>query len=361
MALAPLSLSKLANREQAESVLLTPSEYPLQLLLDRHPEETRARWNVVFGSSLLLHLLLLLATARLPGFIHAPRVAKRVIEHRIPLYLPPDLLTQRAPNREAVSKHIDLSALMAEQAQQHAQRAKPAPSRRRFELPKQAARHVAKSSPQILPEAPQVAQNQPPAPSPGALSGLPVAPAPAPKPEPGPFQSVGSEVPPNPHPTLAPPKATVQAAVRDLARAAGGNQLILSDEKQGEPQPGLPGLNGEAGAQHAVVELQSDPQGADFKPYLTRILAIVRANWRQVIPDSVRTGALRGTTVLEFIIDRDGNIPKMVIAQSSGTGQLDRAAIAGLSMSNRLPPLPTDFKGYQVRLAFSFAYNAPTP
>jgi hypothetical protein len=36
---------------------------------------------------------------------------------------------------------------------------------------------------------------------------------------------------------------------------------------------------------------------------------------------------------------------------------LDRAAVAGLSMSNPLPPLPAEFKGEQVRLAFSFAYN----
>jgi TonB family protein len=60
---------------------------------------------------------------------------------------------------------------------------------------------------------------------------------------------------------------------------------------------------------------------------------------------------------LEFIINRDGSIPKLVTAESSGLDPLDRAAVAGLSMSNPLPPLPADFKGQQVRLAFSFAYN----
>jgi outer membrane biosynthesis protein TonB len=48
---------------------------------------------------------------------------------------------------------------------------------------------------------------------------------------------------------------------------------------------------------------------------------------------------------------------KVVVADSSGSAPLDQAAVAGLSMSNKLPPLPSDFRGFQVRLAFSFAYN----
>ena len=107
------------------------------------------------------------------------------------------------------------------------------------------------------------------------------------------------------------------------------------------------------------MELQSDPNGADFKVYLRTILAIVRANWRKVIPESARMGTLRGRTVIEFIIDRNGSIPKLVTANTSGSEPLDRAAVAGLSMSNPLPPLPADFKGLQVRLAFTFAYNMP--
>jgi TonB family protein len=126
------------------------------------------------------------------------------------------------------------------------------------------------------------------------------------------------------------------------------------------PHAPSPGTIGQAGAQHSAIELKSDPQGADFKPYLTRILAIVRANWKHVIPESARLGTVRGRTVVEFIINRDGSIPKVVTAESSGVDPLDQAAIAGLSMSNPLPPLPEDFKGFQVRLAFTFAYNMPS-
>ncbi len=144
-----------------------------------------------------------------------------------------------------------------------------------------------------------------------------------------------------------------------LARNANGQKLVVSDDNPSEPMPGAPGSLTRAPAQHAAVELQSDPQGADFKPYLARILAIVRSNWRNVIPESVRMGTRRGRTVVEFAINRDGSIPKLVIADPSGSEPLDRAAVAGLSMSNPLPPLPTDYKGLQVRLAFSFSYNMP--
>jgi TonB family protein len=161
------------------------------------------------------------------------------------------------------------------------------------------------------------------------------------------------------HPKITPPKASVQSALNQLSRGAG-NQTSISDDNQTLPHAPLPGTIGQAGAQHSAIELKSDPQGADFKQYLTRILAIVRANWRHVIPESARLGTIRGRTVVEFIVNRDGSIPKVVTAESSGIDPLDQAAIAGLSMSNPLPPLPEDFKGFQIRLAFTFAYNMPS-
>jgi len=190
---------------------------------------------------------------------------------------------------------------------------------------------------------------------------LPVPSAPPPPaPSQNPFQNVGSEAPPNAHPSLAPPKANVPAALNGLAQSANGRTLVLSDDNFTDPISSTPGSAGQLGAQHTAVELKSDPQGADFKPYLIRILTIVRANWRRVIPESARMGLLRGRTTMEFIINRDGSIPKLVTADPSGSDALDRAAVAGLSMSNPLPPLPPDYKGLQVRLAFSFSYNMPS-
>jgi len=62
-------------------------------------------------------------------------------------------------------------------------------------MPKPAApQQKAKSNPEILPEAPKVAVNQPPGPLPaGVATGLP--PATTPPPSPGPFQNIGPDAP----------------------------------------------------------------------------------------------------------------------------------------------------------------------
>jgi TonB family protein len=61
---------------------------------------------------------------------------------------------------------------------------------------------------------------------------------------------------------------------------------------------------------------------------------------------------------LQFIIDRTGQVPKLVIATPSGSQALDKAAVAAISASVPFPPLPNDFKGQQVRLQFAFKYNS---
>jgi outer membrane biosynthesis protein TonB len=46
----------------------------------------------------------------------------------------------------------------------------------------------------------------------------------------------------------------------------------------------------------------------------------------------------------------------LVIVTESGSGALDRAAVAGIGASAPFPPLPKDFTGLQVRLQLSFKY-----
>ncbi|MBV9759935.1 MAG: TonB C-terminal domain-containing protein [Acidobacteriaceae bacterium] len=340
-----------AVEEHASAEIPAPE---LNLLLE-WPSE-RPHWTRVIAASLAVHATLFFLATKLPSFTARREPKREAALRAIPLYVPRDILTQKAPNRNKVSKQIDLADLLAPQSQ--ARPATAQPNVKRFELPKQATAKPNRVTPQILPEAPRVAINQSALPSAGVPTGITAPPPPAPAEQP--FQNVGSEAPVNPRPKLAPPNNPVQAAVNGLAQEGNARRMVVTDDNSTEPIPAAPGSIGRTGAQHAAVELESDPQGADFKPYLTRILAIVRANWRRVIPESARMGTLRGRTVLEFIIDRDGSIPKLVTADPSGSEPLDRAAVAGLSMSNPLPPLPSDFKGAQIRLAFSFSYNMPS-
>ncbi|HZS53630.1 MAG TPA: TonB family protein [Bryobacteraceae bacterium] len=364
MAVSPLTFAAPAEERLANTnpLLLPPSPVELNLLLEPTGKRSRPQWLAVIGGSLAFHLLFFFVAIQLPSFVSSDQLERRVIVKRTPLYLPPDVLTQKAPNRHKVSDNIDLASLLASQEAQ-AHKASPQSSTKHFELPKLPTppKQTAQANPQILPEPPKVALNQMiTSPPPGAVNGIGVPAPPPPAPVQKPFQSIGADVPPNPRPTIVPPKANVQEAMKGIERSGNSSRLIISDDSLSQPSPPMPGAARQPGAEHAAVELQSDPEGADFKEYLTRILAIVRANWGHVIPESARMGTLRGRTVMEFIINRDGSIPKLVTAQSSGSDPLDRAAIAGLSMSNPLPALPADYKGFQVRLAFTFSYNLPT-
>jgi len=353
MPLAPLSLIHPEDRRSTRGVDLPPSDYPLQL--EFCPREEGSYWWKILAASFAVHIVLLSIATQLPTFGALRQLPRRPIVHTVPLYLPKDALTQKAPNTREVARHVDLAQLMDLQHQQ-AQQPSPNHSVRQFEMPKISNQPSTRAPVSILPDAPAVNTTQTAAvPVPGAANGLAIAPPPAPSS--GPFQNIGSEAPVSAHPKLAPPKATVQSAIGGLAQSGSGSHVIIIDDSPTQGAPPVPGMTGQVGAQHAGVELKSDPEGMDMRPYLAQILSIVRGNWRRVIPMSARMGTMRGRTVIEFIINRDGSIPKLVTSEPSGLDPLDRAAVADVSMSNPLPPLPSDFKGAQVRLAFSFAYN----
>lgn len=326
----------------------------LNLLLEWPAGRPPSQWTGILAVSVALHLAVLVVVLRMPRLVLQTEPGRVIVVKKTPLYMPRDLLTQRAPNHQKVTKEVNLQDLLALQASQ-AERAAAQPSVRHFEMPKPVAPRVATKAPQILEQAPNIALNAAAPPLPGSQNGL-LSKAPPPPTPANPFQNIGSDAKPDAKPTLAPPKASMPAVVKGLAQDSGGRHLIVTDENQSQPLPGAPGSNNQAGVK-SEVELQSDPEGADFKPYLIRILSIVRANWRRVIPESARMGTLRGRTVVEFIINRDGSIPKIVMADPSGSDPLDRAALAGLSMSNPLPPLPADYKGFQARIAFTFTCN----
>ena len=134
--------------------------------------------------------------------------------------------------------------------------------------------------------------------------------------------------------------------VGDIGNGMGG----IGEGMNLPPSPGKVGSN---------LELLSDPMGVDFRPYMIKVLAAVRRNWFAIMPESAKFGS-RGKVALQFSIDREGSVPKLVIVTPSGIQALDRAAVAGVSASNPFPPLPNEFRGPQIRLQLTFSYNVPT-
>jgi TonB family protein len=154
------------------------------------------------------------------------------------------------------------------------------------------------------------------------------------------------------------PSTSVDSALRALTRGGGaGSSSVgdtISDEGSG---PGL-NLPPSAGRPQSSLQLKSDPMGVDFRPYMIQVLAAVRRNWFAVYPEAAKTG-MRGQVILQFRIDKAGKVVKVGFNSETSSRPLNEAAVAAISASNPMPPLPAAFKGDSVVLQMTFLYNMP--
>jgi len=341
----------------------------LQLIREWREPLSARRILLAGGGSISIHVVSLVVFTllmRIP--IEPPAPVAPDLRRSVHLVVPRDLiLTQQAPNQGKVSKDLDVRSAVHAPAPQ-------APATRRPSPPPGPVSASA-NAPAPVPESPKI--TTPPTPpkiefpqiqagvgnTQQAGNGSQAIPALAPpkeKPKLA-FESVGGysgPVTPNPNPRIPLPRTSVQDAAR-TANQSGGGGMVVGDAD--DPLESLPSLN-ESPAPGRIgsnLQLLSDPAGVDFKPYLIQVLTAVRRNWLAVIPQSARMGRT-GRVLIQFIIDRTGGVPKLVIATPSGTEAFDRAAVASISASYPFPPLPADFKGDQIRLQLAFAYNTPT-
>jgi TonB family protein len=304
-------------------------------------------------------LAAIVVLAMIPASPYEP--ARPEMHHRVtPLVEPPTELTQKAPNKDKkrIQKEFDAVEALPRPNIQIPAGVPSTPRPRAFrpsEIPQPAP--VKATAP--LPEAPKVESAQ-------AKFELPQIAQATPQIEAVEKPKLALENPAAPPPTVAPgqsriaiPNASVSEAVRQAIRGTNSGGLTVGDPDLLGPG-GMGGINQlpSPGVQGSNLELLSDPQGVDFRPYLMQILGTVRRNWLAVIPEIVKLGR-RGRVGIQFAIARNGGVPKLIISSSSGTDSLDRAAVAGISASNPFPPLPSEYKGDRIVLQFNFAYNVP--
>lgn len=316
----------------------------------------RPKIGLVSALSVVVHLILfgvILATPR-SFFESNPRnpLDIRQVERKVtPLAAPRFELTQKEPNKGPVKQELTLDDLTASMQKKRAPKTyipPPTPSQKAEPAPRQV-----EAPPQIqatIPDNRTLAQLGTPQIAPPELKPLE-------QPKRSPFETAGQ--------IAGVRKGSEDGRIPEMKR-----QSI--DELMRQSIPGSQGTSGQIVTDlpsqtnpmqpqsqiGSSLELLSDPQGVDFRPYLKRILAIVRRNWFAVIPESARYGR-RGRTMIQFSISKDGRVPKLVISGPSGAEALDRAAVAGISASNPFPALPAEFKGEVIRLQFGFSYNMP--
>ena len=326
------------------------NQTPPELVLEWPSLKQPAVRGPAFAISLLLHAVAVVVLA-LTGAGSVPvESPSNGFRSSTVLVAPPLEFTQTAPNRAKIGKEFSLDNLTPRQAL----RAPPT-------IPPLARKMAS------LPEPPKVASSagpntqSPPAPQLGSSQ----MPGPPPQLQP-------EEQPLLPFQTPGVPTGAVPAGRQDLGRLKPPGEVI-TEATRAAPHPSAGGVQVSdvdlapslgsgfeqapaPGRRATALELLSDPAGVDFKPYLIRILATVKRNWQAVIPETARLGR-QGRVQIQFAIDRQGGVPKLVIAVPSGTDSLDRAAVAGISASAPFPPLPPEFQGSQVRLQFTFTYN----
>jgi TonB family protein len=347
-----------------ETVVSPQAEAELQLLTKWGDPFERSRSRQAGVLSVLVHAALIAVLIWLPAEIAETPQEKPLVEHITPLIEPPTVLTQKAPNKGPVAKRFNAAELAPRPRVQAPPGVPAAPTNRAAAPaslpPAPAPKQVAAASPPPAPPEPPKVET-PPKETPRPVTPPVVTPPPQIQSEEhragSPFENPTTIPPSNPN-AKSPFGNPVDEALNHVSRTPDGH-FIVGD-------PGIPGLRSQSippgiGSPGSAVELLTDTQGVDFKPYLFRVLNLVRQHWQAIIPESVTRLGLRGTVAIQFAIDRQGLVPKLVFVpgRKSGSDSLDRAAVAGISASVPFPPLPSDFKGDRIVLQFEFAYNMP--
>lgn len=101
-----------------------------------------------------------------------------------------------------------------------------------------------------------------------------------------------------------------------------------------------------------VVELMSDPKGADLRPYLTEVFKTLRKEWMQT---SRRNWTAQREVILRCWIDRSGRVQNVIVVASSGLADIDQSVAHMVRVSSRpFPPVPDSFHGNEMELQLKF-------
>lgn len=310
----------------------------VQRINELEDERRAARIREGIWIALLLHAVAVLLWIYGPRYIlHEPVVVNPALkDHKQLTYLnmpssamhPPKASSQakRPTSAQPVHPHVDQKTLKHFQAMRKAE-----PPREQQPPPPQQT-----TQPPV-----QQAQQQP----------VP-AQTPAPQPQGAPKQE-----------TQTAQQATQQQSNPFKTDDSAGD-MIRQAAKGAASGSGSAGANAPAGSggMGAGAQILSDTMGVNFQPWLERVIAATYRSWLPIIPMSARPPLNdQGKVTIKFDVFPDGSIRphSMSLMSASGKTPLDRAAWAGITGAT-YPPLPAEFKGKSLTLAFGFYYNVPT-
>ncbi len=143
--------------------------------------------------------------------------------------------------------------------------------------------------------------------------------------------------------------------VRQDEAAVGGSQSDVSrSDEASERMSGSSSnqesrlITGDSMVSGPVVDLPS----FKYDYYLGLIKNKVDNRWNQPVAHNKTRKAL-----IEFTINRKGDISNVRIADSSGDGYFDQTALRAVTLSAPFPPLPRGFKGDTLRVHYRFIFG----
>ena len=64
-----------------------------------------------------------------------------------------------------------------------------------------------------------------------------------------------------------------------------------------------------------------------------------------------------GTTIVRFVIQRDGTMTDVEVERSSGNATLDLIATRAIRLARQLPPLPAEYPNPSLTIHMTFEYQ----
>jgi len=345
-----------------EPVVESAAEPELHLLTDWSDPDAPKRHRTAAIGAIGINVGLIILLALVPQEWFKPPEMPQTAERVTPLVMP--VLTQHARNNGEVTNQFEVRGSSVPRAAIPA----PVPSPpRHIQMPKKGDwASLPEPKPQPVPPAPPPPLPEPPkvdAQTAGTSDGKAAQTAPLPPPQP---QIQTQEPPKLVFENVKPPSKGVPADQRVIPLPGGTSVRELAHDSLTGAGAGTPigtiigdaslfnGQTGAPGNPNGGIKLLSDPENVDFEPYLKALLMTLRRNW--VIPEVVRY-TRRGVVGVQLAILRDGTLDKVVIVEYSGVPALDRSAVAALTASQPLPPLPPGFKGTRIALQLNFGYH----
>jgi len=210
-----------------------------------------------------------------------------------------------------------------------------------------------------VPAAPRRAEAAPPRPPESREATRAMAPPPPQAEEPA-YEGRNAQAPSPPQPV----RAQAETPPRQSASSLAGDARVASVPPTFSPPTGALGQPGGGGgfrsSQGGVVgqAVPLDTPDPDYREYMQRLRQRIYAKWDY--PREAQNRELAGRLVIEFHIDKDGQLLSLELVSSSGEPVLDSSALNAVRMAERYPPLPDAMQRDVLPVVAIFSYRIRT-